>query len=119
MLIRRATLLDGRVADIRVGEMISDVAPTLTRQPDETVFDANLGAALPGLHDHHVHLRAAAAALGSVALGPPAVRTETDMTTTPAAANPDADGWIRAIGYHESVSGELGRARLLAPPPPR
>jgi hypothetical protein len=34
MLIRRATLLDGRVADIRVGEMISDVAPTLTRQPD-------------------------------------------------------------------------------------
>ena len=117
MLIRRATLLDGRVADIRVGEMISDVAPTLTRQPDETVFDANLGAALPGLHDHHVHLRAAAAAVGSVAVGPPAVRTETEFTRTLAAANPDADGWIRAIGYHESVAGELDRARLDAAQP--
>jgi predicted amidohydrolase YtcJ len=114
MLIRRATLLDGRVADIRVGEVISDVAPTLTRQPDETVLDANSGAALPGLHDHHVHLRAAAAALGSVVVGPPAVRTETDFARTLAAAKPDADGWIRAVGYHESVAGELDRFRLDA-----
>lgn len=114
MLIRRATLLDGRVADIRVGEVISHVAPTLTRQPGEAVLDANSGAVLPGLHDHHVHLRAAAAALGSVVVGPPAVRTEMEFARTLAAAKPGADGWIRAIGHHESVAGELDRARLDA-----
>lgn len=114
MLIRRATLLDGRVADIRVGDVISELAPTLTRQPDEAVLDANLGAVLPGLHDHHVHLRSAAAALGSVVVGPPAVRTETEFARTLAAATPSADGWVRAVGYHESVAGELDRARLDA-----
>jgi predicted amidohydrolase YtcJ len=114
MLIRRANLLDGRVADIRVGDVISEVAPTLTRQPDEAVLDADLRAVLPGLHDHHVHLRSAAAALGSVAVGPPAVHTETEFARALAAAKPGADGWIRAVGYHESVAGELDRARLDA-----
>ncbi len=110
MLIRRATLLDGRVADIRVGEVITDVASTLTPRPDESVLDAHLGAVLPGLHDHHVHLRAAAAAFGSVVVGP-------QFTQVIASAEPDADGWIRAIGYHESVAGELDRARLDAARP--
>jgi predicted amidohydrolase YtcJ len=114
MLIRRSTLLDGRVADIRVGEVITDVAPTLTPRPDELVLDAHFGAVLPGLHDHHVHLRAAAAALDSVAVGPPKVHTATEFSRAVAAAEPGADGWIRAVGYHESVAGELDRAQLDA-----
>jgi predicted amidohydrolase YtcJ len=61
-----------------------------------------------------VHRRAAAAALGSVAVGPPAVRTETEFARTLAAAKPGVDGWIRAIGYHESVAGALDRSRLDA-----
>ena len=107
MLIRQATLLDGRVADIRLGEHITDVAPTLTRHVGETVVDARLGAVLPGLHDHHLHLRAAAAALGSVVVGP-------QFTQAIAGAEPDPDGWIRAVGYHESVAGELDRVSLDA-----
>lgn len=114
MLIQRATLLDGRVADIRVTEQIVDVAPALAPQPGETVLDARLGTVLPGLHDHHLHLRAAAAALGSVVVGPPAVHTEAQFRRVVAAAEPSDDGWIRAIGYHESVAGELDRARLDA-----
>ena len=31
---------------------------------------------LPGLHDHHLHLRAMAAALDSLSVGPPQVRTK-------------------------------------------
>jgi predicted amidohydrolase YtcJ len=112
MLIRRATLLDQRVADIRVGDVITEVAPSLTPLADEAVLDARLGAVLPGLHDHHVHLRAAAAAVDSVAVGPPAVRTASEFTRAVATAEPGADGWIRAVGYHESVAGELHRARL-------
>jgi predicted amidohydrolase YtcJ len=114
MLIQRATLLDGRVTDVRVAEQITDVAPRLARRPGETAIDARLGALLPGLHDHHLHLRAAAAALGSLVVGPPAVRTERQFAQLVAGAEPDVDGWIRAIGYHESVAGELDRARLDA-----
>jgi predicted amidohydrolase YtcJ len=113
MLIQRAALLDGRVADIRVAEHIVDVAPTLARRPGEAVIDARLGTVLPGLHDHHLHLRAAAAALGSVVVGPPAVHTEEQFARVVAAAG-SSDGWIRAIGYHESVAGELDRTRLDA-----
>ena len=114
MLIQHATLLDGRVADIRVAEHIIDVAPTLARRPGETVVDARWGTVLPGLHDHHLHLRAAAAALGSVVVGPPAVHTEAQFARVVAAAEAGSDGWIRAIGYHQSVAGELELTRLDA-----
>jgi predicted amidohydrolase YtcJ len=114
MLIQRATLLDGRIADIRLGERINDVARTLAPKPGETVLDAQLGAVLPGLHDHHLHLRAAAAALDSVGAGPPTVRTAAQFTRAIATAEAGDDGWIRAIGYHESVAGELNRAQLDA-----
>jgi predicted amidohydrolase YtcJ len=114
MLIRRATLLDGCVADIRVGDVITDIASRLAPLAGESVLNAQLGAVLPGLHDHHVHLRAAAAALDSVAVGPPVVRTAHEFTRAVAAAEPGADGWIRAVGYHESVAGELHRAQLDA-----
>lgn len=117
MLIQRATLLDGRVADIRVGDVIADVARKLKPRPKEIVWDAQMGTVIPGLHDHHLHLRAAAAALDSVDAGPPTVRTAAQFTRAIDAAEPGDDGWIRAIGYHESVAGELDRARLDAVAP--
>ncbi|MDT5092531.1 MAG: hypothetical protein QOH60_1894 [Mycobacterium sp.] len=117
MLITRAVLLDGRVAAIRVASEIIEVAPRLQPEPGELVLDAKLGAVLPGLHDHHLHLRATAAAADSVAVGPPAVRTEEQFTRAVAAAAPGPDGWIRATGYHESVAGELTRRRLDAMQP--
>jgi predicted amidohydrolase YtcJ len=112
MLIRRGTLLDGRIVDIRVGERIAEVAPALARLPDEDVLDAGHGAVLPGLHDHHLHLRAAAAALDSIQVGPPVVRTSAQLAAVLARAEPGADGWIRAVGYHDSVAGELDRDGL-------
>lgn len=114
MLIRRGTLLDGRIADIRVADRIRDIAATLVPQPGEQVLDARCGAVLPGLHDHHLHLRAAAAALDSLPLGPPAVRTKEQLAQAVSAAVPDADGWIRAVGYHQSVAGDLDRHALDA-----
>ena len=114
MLIRRGTLLDGRIADVRVAQRVVDVAPEITPRDGEDVLDARLGAVLPGLHDHHLHVRAAAAALRSVVVGPPAVRAEVQFAQSLATAEPDADGWIRAIGYHDSVAGELDRNRLDA-----
>ncbi len=112
MLIRRARLLDGRTVDIRVTATIEDVAATLTPRQAEPVFDARGGAVIPGLHDHHVHLRAAAAASASVQVGPAQVQGHAGLARVLATAAVGADGWIRAVGYHESAAGPLDRSIL-------
>lgn len=117
MLIRQATLLDGTVTDIRVGAQIEEMAPPgdgLTPRAGEGVLYAGGGTVLPGLHDHHVHLRSAASALDSFFVGPPGVSTEAELTQLLTNATPGPDGWIRAVGYHDSVAGELDRAALDA-----
>jgi predicted amidohydrolase YtcJ len=85
----------------------------LVPHPGEEIIEAAGGAVLPGLHDHHVHLRALAAAAGSVMVGPPEVRTEAEMAATLRRAVVEAGGrWVRAVGYHESVAGLLDCADL-------
>lgn len=111
-MIRRATLLDGARVDIRTADRILDVAETLTPRHGETVLDAAWGTVIAGLHDHHVHLHAAAAAVDSVRVGPPDVGDRDGFARVLAAAVPGGDGWIRAIGYHEAVAGPLDRAVL-------
>lgn len=114
MLIQRATLLDGTVTDIRVGARIEEVGTGLPVRPGETVLDARGGTVLPGLYDHHVHLRSAASEIDSIHLGPPLVHTKDELAQELSRATPGADGWIRAVGYHDSVAGELDRAALDA-----
>jgi predicted amidohydrolase YtcJ len=114
MLIRNATLLDGTVTDIRVDAQIDEVGDGLVARKGEGVLFAGGGTVLPGLHDHHVHLRSAASALDSFFVGPPGVSTKAQLTQLLSNATPGPDGWIRAVGYHESVAGELDRAALDA-----
>lgn len=114
MLIRRAMLPNGRVADVRIDDRIVEIADRLDPLDSEQVIDADAGAVLPGLHDHHLHLRAMAAALDSLALGPPQVRTTAQLAQALRTAEPGPDGWIRAVGYHASVAGELDREQLDA-----
>lgn len=120
MLIQRATLLNGSVVDIRVGDRISTVGEHLVSQPREAVYDAENRTVIPGLHDHHVHLRAAAAALTSARVGPNEVKDRADLQRTLARAVVGRDGWIRAVGYHEAVAGQLDRVVLdeVSPPVP-
>lgn len=109
MLIRRATLLNGAVVDIRVAERITAVEQTLAPLEGEHVYDAAGRTVIPGLHDHHVHLRSAAAALKSIRVGPAEVRNRGELASVLAAAHVDTDGWIRAVGYHEAAAGRLDR----------
>jgi predicted amidohydrolase YtcJ len=114
MLIQRATMLDGTVVDLRVSEHIDEVAESLTARPGEDVLDAAGGTVLPGLHDHHVHLHSAAAAEHSIRVGPPQVADHAGLAAALTNAEAGDDGWIRAVGYHDSVAGPLDRDALDA-----
>jgi len=58
MLIRNATLADGRSRDVRVrGEHVDAVARGLDRAGEERVVDATGKRLLPGMIDTHVHFR--------------------------------------------------------------
>jgi predicted amidohydrolase YtcJ len=78
------------------------------------VIDGAGGALLPGLHDHHLHLLAMAAARTSLVVGPPAVDDVEGLRRALRRADAalPSDAWVRAVGYHESVAGELDRDRL-------
>ena len=97
MLIQQAMLLDGTAADIRVDEQIVDVGE-LVPDKGEQVLEAAGATVIPGLHDHHVHLRSAAAALTSVRVGPAEVQGREDLAGALAGAAVGSDGWIRAVG---------------------
>lgn len=109
---------DGERVDVLVsGGIITTVALEIDRPRGVEVIDGDGGALLPGLHDHHLHLAALAAAMGSVHVGPPdvtSVRRFEQALSGAAVQTPSAGGWIRAVGYHESLAGELDRHRLDA-----
>ena len=57
MLLRSATLADGRVVDIRIClDTIDEVAASLTAQPDEHVIDLSGHLLLPAFVEPHAHL---------------------------------------------------------------
>lgn len=121
MLIRGATIeFDSRRVDVRFdGERILEIAPRLEPAPGERRIEADGAALFPGLHDHHLHLYAAAAALRSIACGPPQVCNAAQLAFALASAPASADGWLRGTGYHESVAGLLDRVQLDAMAPDR
>ncbi len=71
------------------------------RVPGQRIAAAG-GALLPGLHDHHIHLLATAAAMASI-----------DLSAAPslevALGDAPGDGWLRVVGYHDAIAGQLDR----------
>ena len=117
MLIRNARVWPSTedVVDVRIAAgRIRECEPGLRAAAGEDEIDAAGCALLPGLHDHHVHLRALAAAQASVRVGPEWVRSAAELAArlraADAAAPPGA--WLRCVGYHESVAGPLDRWAL-------
>ncbi|WP_254601806.1 amidohydrolase family protein [Sphingomonas bacterium] len=116
LLIRQAELLDGRIADIFVADRrIVAIDRGLPHRADR-VIDAGDALLLPGLHDHHIHVAATAAASASVRCGPPEVR---DAEALARALSARGEGWLRGIGYHDSVAGPIDRRWLDAVVPDR
>ena len=109
MLIRNAEIWRQGRADVRITSGTIAAVGQLSLLEGEDILDAQGGALLPGLHDHHLHMAALAVARSSVRCGPPEVTNEADLAD---ALSQPGDGWLRGIGYHESVAG-LPDARLL------
>lgn len=113
MLIRNAELYGGTRADVRVRDgLIAAIEPRLIREDDEPEMDAQDNALLPGLHDHHLHLFSLAASRASVLCGPPQVQTPSQLAGAlhaASAALEDGSTWLRGIGYHETVAGDIDR----------
>lgn len=96
--------------DVRcAGGTIVEIGPSLPRRDDRSIAGAG-GALLPGLHDHHLHLYALAAQMRSVSCGPPHVSNREELAL--ALRNDPGTGWLRGVGYHQSVAGKLDRWQL-------
>jgi predicted amidohydrolase YtcJ len=113
MIIRQAEIA-GCIRDVRMRDgQVAEIAETLQPEPREEILEANCGALLPGLHDHHLHLHSLAAALASVDCGPAECPDEATFAEVLGNAVPDR-GWIRGTGYFESIAGPLDRHRIDA-----
>ncbi|MBO2447665.1 amidohydrolase family protein [Actinomadura barringtoniae] len=115
MLFQNAEL-DGRTrADVRVaGNRITEIGNGLTRRAGEKDVDCEGGALLPGLCDHHLHLHALAAQRRSVRCGPTDVTDRDGLAAALRDAVPDEHGWVRGVGYIETVAGDLDATALDA-----
>ncbi|MFJ8019373.1 amidohydrolase family protein [Streptomyces sp. NPDC096311] len=108
------TSAGGRIA------AVTAVGTLRARRGDQEV-DGHGGALLPGLADRHLHLLAMAAARASVNCGPPEVNSPRALShALRGMARTTSGSWVRGVGYHESVAGELDRDALdaLAPDVP-
>lgn len=117
LLIRRAEV-DGRRVDVRVeGSRIAAVGTDLPTTGVEVV-DAAGGALLPGLHDHHLHLLAMAAARRSLDLAGEGDGAAFDAAIQAAHGSLDAGRWLRIVGVDDR-HGTVDRNRLDALAPDR
>jgi predicted amidohydrolase YtcJ len=115
VLIRNAEVGGEPGLDVRVGpDRVEEIGPGLDRGRGEVVVAAAGGAVIPGLHDHHVHLRAAVAAKQSVAAAAAANPAGFDALITASAAAAQPGRWLRVTGWDEHRSGPLDRDRLDA-----
>ncbi|GAA2169104.1 amidohydrolase family protein [Actinomadura napierensis] len=115
LLFRDAEIAGRERTHVRVaGGRITEVGPHLTPGGQDEVIECRGGALLPGLWDHHLHLHAMWASRRSVRCGPPEVGGRDALAAALHAAAPDERGWVRGVGYTESVAGDLDAAGLDA-----
>jgi predicted amidohydrolase YtcJ len=106
--------VDGRSVSVAVAE--GRIVPVTDRHDlaSAVELEGHGGALLPGLHDHHVHLLATAAAATSVDVSDLGARQGAALAGRLREADHvlPADAWLRVVGYHESIAGDLDRHRL-------
>lgn len=113
LLITNADVAGRPGVDVRLGPyVIEEINVGLARGAGEPTLDAAGGAVIPGLHDHHLHLRAAVAARESVDVSGAADSSGFDQMIRTTAENLSPGCWLRAVGWDEDEAGPLDRRRL-------
>ena len=112
MLIKNLVDPEGTPFDLRFSEQILERSATLVPRPDEPVHDAGGRCAVPGLHDHHCHFLAYAAALASVDCAASALEQPEALIRFLSEQLPNHSDGLRAIGYHEGGHGLIDRHAL-------
>ena len=122
ILIRNAQLPGIGIRDVLLGDArILQIAEpgTIDASTASEVIDAMQHALLPGLHDHHLHLAALAVSATSLDCSRhSSAEPLCEALSAAAMALPD-QAWLRVIGYHESVAGEIDAAWIDAVVPNR
>ena len=114
-LIRNVALAGSGPCDLRISDgRVAAIDRHLEPAPGEWLIAARGGALIHGLHDHHLHLFATAAAQQSVVCGPPQVGNEQELEAALLAGIVTAGQWLRGVGFHDSVSSRLDRDWLDA-----
>lgn len=109
LLIKQADVFGKGRCDVLIESgKIQQIAAKITEAAGLPVIDAAGSALCPGLKDHHIHLAAQAAAQQSIDCSPAAVPSEQALANklTKSAASLDKT-WLRGIGYHESIAGDI------------
>ena len=113
ILVRNVAVRGQSGLDVRAGsELILEIGRSLARRSGEEVIDGAGGVVIPGLHDHHIHLRAAVAARHSVDVAAAANAVEFDAMVSAAADRARQPAWLRITGWNEHAAGQLDRHRL-------
>ncbi len=120
LVIRRAQLLGRGLHDLRITNgIIEALSPCIDPVAGDLCVEASGNLLLPGLHDHHLHLFATATARQSIPCGPPAVCDERALADQLRKHALLGDGWMRGVGFHDSVCAHLDRHWLDAICPDR
>ncbi len=108
VIVHGLGLVDVGVRGDVIGAVDVAGGPSGRRVTGHSVVDGDGALMIPGLHDHHIHLLATAAASESVDVGPDEVPDAAALGAV-LRGSPRPDGWVRAIGYHETTAGDLDR----------
>lgn len=116
LVILNADLDGGPLRELRIeattgGSRIVELGTRVDRS-DAEVIDAAGRAVMPGFTDHHLHLHALAVSESSVQCGPPQVTDADDLRAALRSAGTGESGWVRGVGYVESVAGDLDRHKI-------
>ena len=111
LIIRNVEIEGQSGLDVRIEhDCVAEIGFGLEPAGDE--IDGEGGALIPGLADHHVHLMALAAQADSIVLDRVTNRSEFESRIAAALVGSSEGTWIRAVGYHETMAGELNKREL-------
>jgi predicted amidohydrolase YtcJ len=115
-LLLHSVTVDGMLTSVRMcGDQITEIGPDVTARAGDSLLDGAGGAVIPGLHDHHIHLAAMAAADRSLTVD----GSDLDAVLRADHECRPAGEWVRAVGYDDDAAGPLDRFRLDAAAPGR